>query len=145
MQNTPLERVEFFFTRISQSSLPQIRQLYAADAYFKDPFNEVTGIANIEKIFAHMFIQVKTPKFEIVSSIGNGSGQTPDTEAFLVWLFHWKEKEHAKPIRGSSHIKFNQDGQVVYHRDYWDAAEELYETIPVLGGLMRWIKKKLAA
>jgi steroid Delta-isomerase len=145
MQNTPLERVELFFTRISSSSLPEIRQLYSANAYFKDPFNEVTGIANIEKIFAHMFIQVKAPKFEIVSSIGNGTNQTPNTEAFLVWLFYWKDEVEAKPIRGSSHLKFNQDGQIVYHRDYWDAAEELYETIPLLGSLMRWIKKKLAA
>jgi hypothetical protein len=25
--------------------------------------------------------------------------------------------------------------------DYWDAAEELYEKLPVLGGLMRWLKR----
>jgi hypothetical protein len=28
------------------------------------------------------------------------------------------------------------------HRDYWDAAEELYEKLPVLGGLMRWLKTR---
>jgi steroid delta-isomerase len=27
------------------------------------------------------------------------------------------------------------------HRDYWDAAEELYEKLPVLGALMRWLKQ----
>jgi hypothetical protein len=27
------------------------------------------------------------------------------------------------------------------HRDYWDAAEELYEKLPVLGGLMRFLKR----
>ena len=26
------------------------------------------------------------------------------------------------------------------HRDYWDAAEELYEKLPLLGALMRWLK-----
>jgi hypothetical protein len=31
---------------------------------------------------------------------------------------------------------------IVVHRDYWDAAEELYEKLPWLGGLMRWLKRK---
>jgi steroid Delta-isomerase len=31
---------------------------------------------------------------------------------------------------------------VVFHRDYWDAAEELYEKLPVIGALMRWLKKR---
>ena len=30
------------------------------------------------------------------------------------------------------------------HRDYWDAAEELYEKLPILGGLMRWLKRRNA-
>jgi hypothetical protein len=33
---------------------------------------------------------------------------------------------------------------VAYHRDYWDAAEELYEKLPVLGGLMRFLKRRAA-
>jgi hypothetical protein len=28
------------------------------------------------------------------------------------------------------------------HRDYWDAAEELYEKLPVLGSVMRWLKAR---
>jgi len=31
---------------------------------------------------------------------------------------------------------------IVVHRDYWDAAEELYEKLPWVGGLMRWLKRK---
>jgi len=45
-------------------------------------------------------------------------------------------------IKGSSHLQLNQNGLVQSHRDYWDTAEELYEKIPVLGGLMRWLKKQ---
>ena len=28
------------------------------------------------------------------------------------------------------------------YRDYWDVAEEMYEKIPGLGALMRWLKKR---
>jgi steroid delta-isomerase len=37
------------------------------------------------------------------------------------------------------------DGRVVYHRDYWDAAGELYERIPLLGALMRGVRRRLRA
>jgi hypothetical protein len=39
-------------------------------------------------------------------------------------------------------MTFNEELLIKEHRDYWDAAEELYEKIPVLGGLMRWLKKR---
>ena len=41
-------------------------------------------------------------------------------------------------------MRFAADGRVVYHRDCWDAAEELYEKLPVLGALMRWLKRQAA-
>jgi hypothetical protein len=61
-----------------------------------------------------------------------------------VWDFSFRLKGTCAPItiHGSSHLRFNAVHQVIYHRDYWDAAEELYEKIPVLGSLMRLIKRK---
>jgi hypothetical protein len=38
-------------------------------------------------------------------------------------------------------VRFDAAGQVALHRDYWDAAEELYEKIPVLGIMMRALKR----
>ena len=33
---------------------------------------------------------------------------------------------------------------VNYHRDYWDAAEELYMNLPLLGGLLRYLRSAFA-
>jgi hypothetical protein len=50
-------------------------------------------------------------------------------------------------IHGGSHLVFalNPQGEwrVQSHRDYWDAAEELYEKLPWVGGLMRWLKNRV--
>jgi steroid Delta-isomerase len=141
-----LHRLETFYTQITVQSLPEIRSIYAPNAYFKDPFNEVTGIEAIERIFSHMFTTVTRPRFEVTSRL-LGSGENGH-EAFLVWLFHWRQASGMPlpaPIRGSSHIKFDALGRVDYHRDYWDAAEELYETLPVLGGVLRLIKLRIRA
>jgi steroid delta-isomerase len=44
-------------------------------------------------------------------------------------------------IRGASHLRFDADGLVDHHRDYWHAAEELHEKIPLPGGPMRMLKR----
>jgi Uncharacterized conserved protein (DUF2358) len=44
---------------------------------------------------------------------------------------------------GVSHIRFNQQGLVVLHQDYWDSASGLYEHLPVIGWIIRAIKSRL--
>jgi steroid delta-isomerase len=127
-----------FCENLTLDKTGEFAELYTADAYFKDPFNEVKGHEAIIAIFNHMFSQVDAPRFRVTHSI------LQDDEAFLVWdfLFRFKgSKGTGECIHGGSHLRFTPDGKVSYHRDYWDAAEELYEKIPLLGGLMRLIKK----
>ena len=133
-----LNNIVHFFENVSPQSVSNIEDLYDANAYFKDPFNEVQGQEAIMKIFLHMFKQVDSPRFIIRQSI------LQEAEAFIVWDFEFRRHRSATPqnIHGSSHIRFNQMGKVIYHRDYWDAAEELYEKIPLLGNLMRFLKRQ---
>jgi hypothetical protein len=51
----------------------------------------------------------------------------------------WRSEEQC--IRGGTHLRLAADGRILEHRDYWDAAEELYEKLPLLGALMRWLKR----
>ncbi len=37
------------------------------------------------------------------------------------------------------------DGRIQRHRDYWDTAEEVYAKLPVLGALVRWLRRKASA
>lgn len=134
-----LERLVRFFESINRDTLrTELANVYAMDAKFKDPFNEVQGLAPITRIFEHMFEQVDDPKFIVTTCVSQGS------QAFLTWDFMFTMKRLKKGpqcIRGATHIVFNADGKVTVHRDYWDAAEELYEKLPVLGSLMRWLKR----
>ena len=133
-----LARVAQFYASLSVASLPQLTTIYAPGASFKDPFNDVRGHAAILHIFEHMFAQLEQPRFFI------GSQFARDGEAFLTWEFTFRMKRRgsaAQCIRGASHLRFASDGLVTMHRDYWDAAEELYEKLPLLGSLMRWLKR----
>jgi steroid Delta-isomerase len=137
-----LQRLAAFYETITEQSLPEIRSLYASNAYFKDPFNEVNDIAAIEKIFAHMFVASHDPRFVVLSKIENGD------EAFLVWEFRFRIKRY-KPdveqiIRGASHLRFDANDRVMFHRDYWDAAEEFYEKLPLIGSIVRFVKRRVS-
>jgi hypothetical protein len=133
-------RLARFFEALTPQSVPQLHALYDAQAHFKDPFNEVQGLPEIERIFRHMYVTLDGPHFVITSQLVDGA------QAFLTWEFRFRFKRFdthtLQTVRGGSHILFNEQGLVTLHRDYWDAAEELYEKLPVLGGVMRWLKKK---
>lgn len=134
-----LERVvQFFETLTVQTAQTQLPLIYAADASFKDPFNEVRGLTAITPLFTHMFVQVQNPRFVITTHILQGN------QAFITWDFLFHMKRYARDeqcIRGATQLRFNDAGLVEVHRDFWDAAEELYEKLPVLGSLMRVLKK----
>jgi SnoaL-like domain len=129
-----------FFEKLTPESVAQLPNIYDAQARFKDPFNEVQGLAEIERIFRHMYVALDGPHFVITGQLVDGA------QAFLTWEFRFRFKrfdtQTLQVVRGGSHLVFNDQGLVTLHRDYWDAAEELYEKLPLLGGVMRWLKKQ---
>jgi hypothetical protein len=90
-----------------------------------------------------MFRQVSDPRFIITERI------VADNGAVLVWEFRFRMRQwrvsRVQSVRGVTHLRFDTRGCVTYHRDYWDAAEELYSKLPLLGGLMRTLQKSLRA
>ena len=135
-RQSPALRLARFYETLTPAALDGLDQLYAPDARFKDPFNEVVGIAAIRRIFAHMFATTEAPRFEVTDCIEQGG------QAMLGWTFRFALRGRALTVRGVTHLRFDADGLVTLHRDYWDAAEELYEKLPVVGALMRWLKRR---
>ncbi|WP_340666195.1 nuclear transport factor 2 family protein [Rhodocyclus gracilis] len=141
--DTPLARVVEFYATFSPESVGRFGEFYSDNAYFKDPFNEVRGIPAIQRVFLHMFEQIAEPRFVIVDQVTDAGG------AVLIWEFHYRMKAWkaggTQLMRGVSHLKFDADGRVNWHRDYWDAAEELYAKLPGIGCIFRGLQKRLSA
>lgn len=135
-----VEKIVVFFETLSPQSVARFGQFYTEDAYFKDPFNEVRGIPAIQRIFDHMYTSLHEPHFVVTGRIVEGE------QIFLSWDFHFRfrnfSSDRVQTIRGATHLRLAADGRIRSHRDYWDAAEELYEKLPLVGGLMRWLKRR---
>lgn len=137
-----LARVIEAFETLDRAALERFNALYAADATFKDPFNEVRGVVAIRRIFEHMFDTLDAPRFVIRDAVLEGD------QAFLTWDFLFRPRRRGATemcVRGATQLWLDAQGRITVHRDYWDAAEELYEKLPLLGALMRWLKRRVSA
>jgi ketosteroid isomerase-like protein len=137
-----VQRIRAAFEQLTPADLPALATIYTADARFKDPFNEVQGTAAIRAVFEHMFATLQQPRFVIHDCIVQGR------QCFLTWdfLFGLPRLGPAEQcIRGGSHLVLAEDGRIAVHRDYWDAAEELYEKLPLVGSVMRWLKRRASS
>jgi ketosteroid isomerase-like protein len=134
-----VQRIIDRFEQLKPEDLDTMHLLYSEQARFKDPFNEVQGVPAIRGVFAHMFASLDGPHFEIQEVLVQGD------QCFLTWDFVFRMKRFRKDeqrIHGGSHLRLAPDGRIDMHRDYWDVAEELYEKLPVVGSLMRWLKRR---
>ena len=126
-----------WYEHLTPARIGEVGRYYADDARFIDPFNDVVGVAAIGGIFAHMFDQVHAPQFKVEKILENGA------VAMLVWRFEFAVGGKARSFQGATELQFNPEGKVVLHRDYWDPAREIYSTLPLIGGLFRWLARRL--
>lgn len=132
------EALARFYETLGPASLSRLGEHYAPEARFKDPFNDVTGLDAIRRVFAHMFETVDAPRFVVTGLFVQGD------EAMLRWDFLLRLRGRPLTIPGATHLRFDTSGRATLHRDYWDAAGELYEQVPGLGAAMRWLRRRLA-
>ncbi len=111
---------------------------YHTTVHFKDPFNDVRGIDALMAIFDHMFVSTEDPRFIMCDHVKN------DQQAFVTWTFEFSLKGKPYSVRGATHFKFDDAGLVTEHRDYWDAAEELFQKLPLVGAPVRWLRRQFA-
>ncbi len=137
------DRIVREFEALNEQRLDELLRLYSPDARFKDPFHEVAGVKQIERIYRHMFATLRAPRFLVTESV------TESRTCFLAWEleFSFRKYRPHQPftIRGASQLQLSHAGLILVHRDYWDPAEEMYEKLPLIGYLMRWLKRRATA
>lgn len=118
-----------------------IRKVYAPRFYFNDTLKTLHDVDSLEKYFI--------ASGDALSSYGLKVEQVASTpEGVLVrWrmsvVFKRFRKGQVQSSIGITHVRFDKDGRVVYHQDYWDSGSNLYEKVPVLGAMIRAVKRRL--
>lgn len=132
-----LDNFRALFNKLDKGNLNKLCQVYSEDIRFQDPLGTVNGLDELTHYFAGAYAKVISCHFEFGEAVVQGES------AAIPWVMHLRHKRIRKgrevQVQGMSHLKI-RDGMVCYHRDYFDAGEMLYENLPVVGGVIRWIK-----
>ena len=134
-----LDALLAWYGTLTPATLARIDEFYHPQARFKDPFNDVQGIAAIRRIFEHMFANTTAPRFIIREELGDAH------RAFVTWDFVFGMSGRGFAVHGATRFGFDAAGLVTEHRDYWDPAEELWQKLPVLGTPVAWLRRRMQA
>jgi hypothetical protein len=141
-QNT-LRRTEAYFAQMTvESVLSDTTAVYAPDAWLYDNLAVIEGVNAIEAYFLNAAAEGNTISVVFLQVLRDG----PD------YFVRWKMTMEIDALQdgaplvsyGITQFRFDQQGRVLMHRDFWDAATGLYEHLPVFGGLVRNVRSRLA-
>lgn len=132
-----LDHFKALFNELDKGNLNKLPQVYSEDIRFQDPLGSIEGLDELTQYFAGAYANVISCRFEFQDAVVNGPF------AVIPWVMHLQHKRINKgrevQVDGISHLQI-QNGMVCYHRDYFDAGQLLYENLPLIGGVIRWVK-----
>jgi len=128
------------FEELSMEQLEGIEGFISNNIQFKDPFNELSGLDEFRRLLVKTLNDVKAPKFTVTHRAWSND------ILFLRWSFqgeikglnHWN-------VEGMSEILFDEQGLICQHIDHWDASEQFYAKLPLIGTIIRLIRRQLQA
>jgi len=127
-----------FLESMEPQSLDRLGEYVAEDVRFIDPFNDVCGLQAMHAIFRHMFDAVGPLRFEVTHSASNGR------TLHLGWRFSARLRGQPWSFDGTSLVTFDDAGMIVSHLDFWDAGAAFYERLPIIGWLLRKVRRRIA-
>jgi hypothetical protein len=135
------ENIRRFFNDLSTENMHLLDDFYAEDVVFRDPAGDISGRSALRGYYCHIYEPVTKIHFEFPHI------QVQKDDVFATWTMTFSSRKlkggRSLTVDGISHLRFNTDGQVTYHRDYFDMGAMIYEHVPLVGCLIRYIKSRL--
>jgi hypothetical protein len=137
-----IERWQALLSDFSEGNLKgKVSAVYADETFFNDTLKTLCSAGAIEEYL-----------LETASMLEHGSVSYDDVvesgeDVYVRWRMVYRSKKIAKGqdivTIGMSHLRFDSDGKVVLHQDFWDSTRGLFEHVPLIGTGIRTIKKRL--
>ena len=129
------EKFIHFLENFSSETLVELESIYHEDISYIDPINKGQGIEHLRLIMQDLLKVFRNVKFKLLETSGDKQ------LAFVCWEMTYRFRGKNYLINGVSKLDFDASGKVIKHEDYWDASFPLYGTFPLLGLLMKAIKR----
>jgi len=127
-----------FKTTLTEENL---RATYANDVYFNDTFTTLNGIDEVVEYLGKTVKMMESAQVTILDVAKS------DSDYYLRWqmdmeFFARKKRIKSRSI-GVTQMRFNAEGKVVYHQDFWDSSNAFYQHLPIVGGLVKRVQSAM--
>ncbi|MFT6984646.1 MAG: ketosteroid isomerase-like protein [Psychromonas sp.] len=138
MKTPLLEKFCTIYQSLNKDNLALLKEIYSDNVVFVDPMHQVTGITALTAYFTHLYENMEHCNFHIQQVIEQ------EGQACIVWRMEYAHQKIKKGQRivvdGASHLQFSE--KIDSHRDYLDLGQMLYEQLPLIGPVIKTIKKR---
>ena len=136
------ERFTDFYGSLGPQSLARLDQLYNAGVTFRDPVTAHEGIHALKHYFQRLLANSGGCQFVIhEQDFGTASASARWTMTFTHPRLN---RGRVVAVEGVSLLRI-QDDRIVLQQDFYDLGAMLYEQLPVLGPVIRILRRRLAA
>ena len=129
-----------FYEQFSVDALRQLDEIYTQDIEFIDPVHRIEGLLGVKSYLRKMARNLSHYRIEYLDTVVN------EESAWVKWNMYFAHPGlnggNIICVRGMSHLRFTS--KVYYHEDCYDLGALLYEHVPVLGAVLRSLKKRMA-
>jgi hypothetical protein len=138
-ERAALDRVQDYFTRLNPVAVrAKTAAVYAPGAYLNDTLAAVEGADAIESYFVGTTTRARLLDVRFLDRAKAG------TDYYVRWRMTVEADglNGGQPVvtYGVTQFRFDGDGRVLIHKDFWDAGTGLYEQLPGIGGLVRRVR-----
>jgi hypothetical protein len=141
-EKAAISRFEQFLGHLNEKTArDETEKVYAPDAFLNDTLKTLHGSAAIRDYFIKTAqgLESMTVTFDDVAVSGRNY--------YFRWTMDTRMKHLAKgkTVRtiGVTLVRFDPQGRVLIHQDFWDSAQGVWDHVPVLGTVIRWIQSKI--
>lgn len=145
--NVSPERVKQFadvFNHLQSADLASIiDQVYADSFYFNDTFRTVTDKQALTTYLQETGAAVNSIAIKIEDIAQSEQNRDMYVRWTMTMQFSVKGKVVDSQSVGISHLRYNENGKIILHHDYWDGVDGFYQHLPVIGFWLRKIRDQL--
>lgn len=126
---------------LNRDNLHLLEEIYTTDIRFIDPAHEIIGLEKLTAYFTALYANVESIDFLFHDQVTAGDN------GYVQWDMTFRHSRlsggRSITVPGTTYVRYHPDGKVFYHRDYFDLGAMLYENLPLIGGLVTGVKRRL--